>query len=296
MGCKNSKASAPGAKADKIGILHFNDVYDIEDRDLNAKSPDGKPLKAGAARLATAMRERGSAEKLVLFSGDIFGGSNLSMHFKGEQMVGVLKRLRVDVNCLGNHDLDFGIDRFKQLCRATGQPWLMANLLGEDGKSVAGLPSHHVLTHRGVRVGLFGVCEEEWLGLMNPFELPEELQYVDFVETSKRMSKLLKKKKCDLIIALTHMRVPNDRILAAKCQGEIDLILGGHDHSTVNERIGTVTLVKSGCDFEEFSDISINVATKEIATTLVQITEEFEPDPDMEAHIALFAEELNRKL
>ena len=32
-----------------------------------------------------------------------------------------------------------------------------------------------------------------------------------------------------MIIALTHMRTPNDIILAKSCP-KIDLILGGHDH------------------------------------------------------------------
>ena len=34
---------------------------------------------------------------------------------------------------------------------------------------------------------------------------------------------------CDFIVALTHMRVPNDIKLAENVP-EIDLILGGHDH------------------------------------------------------------------
>lgn len=37
-----------------------------------------------------------------------------------------------------------------------------------------------------------------------------------------------------MIIALTHMRVPNDRLLAEQVPG-IDLILGGHDHIIISE-------------------------------------------------------------
>ena len=36
-------------------------------------------------------------------------------------------------------------------------------------------------------------------------------------------------------------------------QGKVDLILGGHCHSSYWERIGTIDLIKSGSDFEEFS-------------------------------------------
>ena len=36
---------------------------------------------------------------------------------------------------------------------------------------------------------------------------------------------------CDMVIVLSHMRVPNDRKLAEECT-EVDLFLGGHDHVT----------------------------------------------------------------
>ena len=52
------------------------------------------------------------------------------------------------------------------------------------------------------------------------------------------------------------MRLPNDEILAEEVP-EIDLILGGHDHMTIsemNKNTGVFT-VKSGTDFEEFSDM-----------------------------------------
>jgi len=89
--------------------------------------------------------------------------------------------------------------------------------------------------------------------------MPEQLTYVDFVQTAKEMSKLFKSQGCNYIIALTHMRLPNDRVLAQACQDEVDLILGGHDHSSVFEKVGKVTIIKSGTDFEEFSDIKINL-------------------------------------
>ncbi len=37
---------------------------------------------------------------------------------------------------------------------------------------------------------------------------------------------------CKIVIALTHMRTPNDLRLAKEVE-EIDLILGGHDHISV---------------------------------------------------------------
>lgn len=49
-----------------------------------------------------------------------------------------------------------------------------------------------------------GLAEPEWLGLL-VYPL-EEMQYNDFVMTAKKLCTFFKEAKCDLIIALTHMR------------------------------------------------------------------------------------------
>ncbi len=43
---------------------------------------------------------------------------------------------------------------------------------------------------------------------------------------------LRQEEHCDLVIALTHMRAPNDERLA-RSVAEIDVVLGGHDHDYV---------------------------------------------------------------
>jgi 5'-nucleotidase len=58
----------------------------------------------------------------------------------------------------------------------------------------------------------------------------EDLIYEDIVECSRRYNKILREEhKCDMVIALTHMRVPNDELLTSMVP-ELDLVLGGHDH------------------------------------------------------------------
>ena len=59
---------------------------------------------------------------------------------------------------------------------------------------------------------------------------PEEVTYTDFVDAGTMLARELKEtKNCEIVIALTHMRTPND-IRLAENVSEIDLILGGHDH------------------------------------------------------------------
>lgn len=46
---------------------------------------------------------------------------------------------------------------------------------------------------------------------------------------------------CDYVIALTHMRTPNDIRLAENVD-EIDLILGGHDHVYEIQKVSNIPI------------------------------------------------------
>lgn len=73
-----------------------------------------------------------------------------------------------------------------------------------------------------------GLIEEEWLDTLATVD-KSDLEFVDFVECGNTLCKELENQGADIIIALTHMRWPNDIRLAHECRG-IDIILGGHDH------------------------------------------------------------------
>lgn len=44
-------------------------------------------------------------------------------------MIMPFETLNVDVNCLGNHEMDFGWDKCIALMKQTSSPWLMTNLV-----------------------------------------------------------------------------------------------------------------------------------------------------------------------
>ena len=74
-----------------------------------------------------------------------------------------------------------------------------------------------------------GLVEKEWLDTLAAID-PGHVTYTDYVDCGRLLARNLKEVHgCRLIIALTHMRTPNDERLAKEVE-EIDLILGGHDH------------------------------------------------------------------
>lgn len=241
---------AGGAMAQNLVIIHFNDVYNVETR--AAPEPVG-----GAARFCTAVKSFQHLEPLVLFSGDAFSPSMLSTFTKGEQMVPVLNDIGTHCAVFGNHDFDHGLEVLSQWVAQTEFPWLMSNVLdNETGRPLGEGRITHVVHWAGKQIGLLGLVEQEWLETLATIN-PEEVTFLDFVEAGKKLAAQLKQEGCDYVIALTHMRTPNDIKLAEQCD-DIDIILGGHDHVYEIKQINGKYVVKSGTDFKQFSKITVN--------------------------------------
>ena len=84
-----------------------------------------------------------------------------------------------------------------------------------------------------------------------------DVVYEDFCAVGRRLARELREEdNCDLIVAVTHSRLPNDELLAENVP-EIDLILGGHDHDYVVKVVNGVQIVKSGTDFRDLTEISV---------------------------------------
>lgn len=274
----------------QLEIIHFNDVYHV--------SPTKEEPVGGASRFASKINETLSESNLddkplVLFSGDAFNPSLEGTITRGSHMPEILNQFHIAAACLGNHDFDFGMPQLEKLIGKTNFPWLLSNVLNGETNHPAdpAVQRYLILEQSGLRIGLIGLVEKEWIQTIPSF--PPELTYYDFVEVARDLSRQLRDPNgphhVDLVIALTHMRVPNDIKLARSCKDEIDLILGGHDHfyyvsksidivgdhwtreknlddvgfdpesEEDDDEQGSVRVVKSGTDFREFSLLKIEV-------------------------------------
>ncbi|XP_019868565.2 mannosylglucosyl-3-phosphoglycerate phosphatase isoform X1 [Aethina tumida] len=261
------------AMSQNLVILHFNDVYNVESR------PKPEPV-GGAARFCTAIKSFQHLQPLILFSGDAFSPSMLSTFTKGEQMVPVLNEIGTHCAVLGNHDFDHGLEVLSQWVTQSDFPWLMSNVLdNETGRPLGEGRITHVVHWAGHRVGLIGLVEKEWLDTLATIN-PEEVTFLDFVEAGQKLAAQLKQEGCDYVIALTHMRTPNDVKLAENTE-DIDLILGGHDHVYEIRKVNEKYVIKSGTDFRQFSKIVINFEKPGIPEVLIEevnVTSQFPED------------------
>ena len=197
-----------------VHIFHFNDVYEITN-------------EPGAARFVSklhAEQAKVSNEGIVFFSGDAFNPSTLSIILQGEQMVPVLNRCGIHTSVLGNHDFDFGLEKLVGLMKKTNFPWLLGNVFerGGSGAVLGGCDRYRVVDWHGVRLGIMGLVEADWLATLSQVNI-DEVEVKDYVLTAKELIAEMKKEGAQIIIALTHMRSYNDKTLAEACP-DIDLV------------------------------------------------------------------------
>lgn len=174
-------------------------------------------------------------------------------------MAELLNYLDVHTSCYGNHDLDFGWEWLELLAGTTKCKWVMSNARSKSGGGILANAQRYRIfewgTTQRVVVGVMALIEEDWIDTLN---VPDqnEILYQDFVEAGREMVELFRRRGCDLVIALTHMRWNNDEKLAREVDG-IDLILGGHDHAYETKLVNGKAVIKSGSDFREFSSITL---------------------------------------
>ncbi|EFR01299.1 2,3-cyclic-nucleotide 2-phosphodiesterase [Nannizzia gypsea CBS 118893] len=225
------------AQTKDITLLHFNDVYHISDAEH-------------VARFASVLADpryitddvSAPEQQLRLFSGDAFSPSLEASVLRGEHIPTILNAMNIDLACYGNHDFDFGEARLIELSRITKFPWMLTNVLRRgqpsihrrDDKLLALANEYVVREIDGLRIGFFGLAGTDWPS--NCQHLPS-CNICDPTSVAQTTARYLRESvKCDLVIALTHMRLAEDVIVSQNTKdgsGRVDLILGGHDHDIV---------------------------------------------------------------
>lgn len=145
--------------------------------------------------------------------------------------------------------MDRGMDVLKERINETNFPWLVSNVIERrTGAQLADLPRTHVLKRGALTVGVMGLAGEDWIATLGDFSA-DDLIYTDPVDTANELSaKLRECDGCDLVVALSHMRQPDD-IWLAKNATDLDIVLGGHDHVLWKRFVNNRWVLKSGTDF-----------------------------------------------
>ncbi len=100
--------------------------------------------------------------------------------------------------------------------------------------------------------------EQEWIHTLATEVDKTRIVYEEQTKTGRRLAAYLReRKRCDLVVALTHMRIPNDEKFARELHDCVDLVLGGHDHTDYYSTNRGLFFAKSGTDFRMFTQIEV---------------------------------------
>ena len=286
-------AGAAAAEPARITLLHTNDVYEIV--------PVGG--QGGLAELATLLKQERARNpsSITTFGGDLLSPSVLSGLTKGAQMVDLYNRLGVDIAVLGNHEFDFGPELLAERLKASSFPWLGTNVLGPDRKPALGTVGSQMIELAGYKIGFFGLLTPETDVLSSP---GAGITFVPTLETAAAAVEDLRAAGADLIVALTHQDLADDRELVRRIQG-IDVILGGHDHDPITIYAGGTLIAKAGHDAQYLTAIDLSVdRVKKRGQEVVQAlptwrylsTAGVAPDPEIAKVVERYQAQLDQEL
>lgn len=191
-----------------------------------------------AAAIAAVRQEVGPARVVLVDGGDLFTGGPLSASTKGEADAAAYQAMGYDAIAIGNHDLDYGIARLRELRKLYRTPWISANLVQHGGVNVM---RPYVFRNAGVRIGLVGFSTPETPQLTKR-ENTRGMVFNSPIQVAHGLRTILKK-DADIFVAVSHLGLDGDQALA-KSATFLHVIVGGHSHTLLEEPV--VTLRKDG--------------------------------------------------
>ncbi|CAG9559138.1 unnamed protein product [Danaus chrysippus] len=222
----------------ELNIIHFNDFHaHFDEIALNGAScnPAVGDCIGGFSRLYTAIRQARqlSPDSLVLNGGDTFQGTiwynflrwNVSQHF--------MNLIPHDAHVLGNHEFDHGVDGLLPYLERLNAPMLGANVNTTFEPELAKYVKNHIVVERrGRKIGIIGILLRTFSAPIGNVIMEDELEAVN------REAAILSRQGVDIIIVLSHVGYASDMRLASRMSPEVDIIVGAHSHSFLNNGEG----------------------------------------------------------
>jgi 5'-nucleotidase/UDP-sugar diphosphatase len=277
-------------------VLHTNDMHSnligvSPSADYNPTVLDADDTRGGFARLATliALRRQACQEigpVLLLDAGDYsmqtaFGAG---IRETGGAELQLMYEMGYDATTFGNHEFDLGPDGLgvsigKAYVAGRCPPVVASNTdLGADDPTLDQLRAlaaegplhrHLVIERGGLRFGILGVIGKEATFYTGG---KGAVSFADAIETAKTVAKHLRETEhVDVVIALSHGGVVrnedgtytsgDDVTLAEQVPG-IDVVIGGHGHTRLNEPIivnGRTPVVQSGRYTRNLGELHISI-------------------------------------
>ncbi|MBW4084931.1 S-layer homology domain-containing protein [Paenibacillus sp. S150] len=220
------------------------------------------------SRRTSAISSERTGNTVLLDAGDVFSGTLYFTQFKGQADISFMNNIGYDAMTFGNHEFDLNKEQpevLKNFVTAAKFPFTSANIdfttkaseLAELYQDITGTletdetrstaKDGHIYPSvikdvYGEKIGIFGLTTEDTAGLSSP---GDQISFKDHVESAKNTVAMLEAQGINKIIAVTHLGYTVDQELAKAVPG-IDIIVGGHSHTKVDQPPTPVVNVGTG--------------------------------------------------
>lgn len=281
-----------------IVLLLSNDIHSNLGTSKIMSTDGSTRITGGVARMAAAqagVRHRAFGKTLTLDGGDYSQGTPYQDGYQKGWEILALAEMQVDFCTLGNHEFDVGdqavenswVNARKNRLRygvyrklpqllvsnmfikynANGEPIsytsadirpndLSTNAFGAGAYAKTGAKNYAIRQVAGYRVGLFALEGDESYGYCKNSDLTR----MDCAEVARVYARFLKEEKgCDLVIAISHCGMEEDRATARAQEGFLDVIQNAHDHLAYDQPIveNGVIMTSTGCYAQNLGVLSL---------------------------------------
>ena len=254
--------------SDKITLYHTNDIHGKVESKYDS---NGNLVQIGFDILKTI--KNSTQNSLLLDSGDITQGSILASYSKGSDIIDLMGEVGYDVMGLGNHDFDYGAEQVLKNAEKAKFPVISANTYLKESNAPLlkdinfGNGCNVIKEVAGKRIGIFSLLTPETAYRSKP-ENTKLCEFKDVIEIAKQQVEILKNENVDLIVCLSHIGVDDSSEITsvdvAQQINGIDVILDGHSHSVMNEKVNDTLIQQIGTGSKNVGKLEIEIVNGKI--------------------------------
>ena len=267
-------------------ILYFNDAHEPY-----MVSTEGG-LLGGVSRMKSVVDSirQSSPDALLLFGGDLGGGTLAGKLYRGSIMMDFLSEIGVDYANYGQHDFDYGLDNTQALTRRSKFTWISSNTLTTEGSPIDGSVPFVIHKIGSTSIGIIGLVDK-----VDTSSPRSGITQRDIMDCAK--SAIGHLSGVDYIIAITQMNSELNEQLLRECP-QIDLILGEETSQYItNVHFVGDKMIIDGCgNMGHLVEVSLRGEQGSQAISVHPISTAVKPDERLERRVQAINEEIASRL
>lgn len=240
----------------QLTIIHVNDTHShLEPLRSGSETGMGGAIERAAFR-DSVVKADGRRNVLFLHAGDFSQGSSYFTVLNGDVEIEIINALKYDCITLGNHEFDNGVDELARRLAKVRCPIVVANYDFSNLRLGKYVRPYTIVRKAGKKIGIIGLMPD--ISTLVSKEIAEQIPAVDPAEAVNKWASYLKDvKKCDLVIALTHIGFSKQQFgdpELVRSTRNVDIVIGGHSHTFMkapyyakNLDGKSIPIVQDGC-------------------------------------------------